>query len=1334
MEQPLYISRKLIHDNSMISQDDLLTISRFIIVLAEPGMGKTSLLEKLACSLGITTISAKVFSCIGAQKEGTPLIIDAFDELAKTDISGVNALLAKIAIAKPTCVIISSRSAEWDNSATHDFEQFIGKTPTIVRLNGLNESEQKDVYIQHTNLNNFAEFRDELVRLSLEPLLPNPQFLKMFSDAYIESSQKFTDKSSVFKDAIIHLAREGNATVKQNYDVSIEEKIDYASELFLKGLLSGAEGFTVNEAYESKVFPLAKSLINIDSVSLKAIFSTKLFKPGTNSDEHIPVHKVILEYCAASYLVNKITDPTNDLTLSQCMPVIAPNMAIRMELRGLIGWMATLGNKSIQEAIISLDPYSVISNGDVSQLFPSSKTLLINKLKELEDTDPYFRRSDFGRRFIADGLFTDETIEAIRPILNCSSESQLKNLLLELLVGSKVTYRLVDELKAIVNFGRASQNSRIYSLYCLLEIEAFDPHDELLSLIEQSTYNSLSLAALIIKHYPCYLNSTEALESFFRSCINLFSDRDTGTRASKYFVKTLIEKLPEEPIEKLLSIFAKELICTCDKTEFECNCKEHLSKIMGALLDRYFDVITSPADPIKVWSWTKNLEFPDRASAKEFNAIQVLRTDTELRCGILSHVFGNLTDYDEIVAVKRDHFGIFKSHSGLTLTEVDKIFIVDLAYNNNNTALWQAFIANHNFYSNEEHQQGLLRKHMRSQAKCKPDLMKLWIAAERNAACETYQQDLTWRNRTQKRFRRRKRAISKKHTSTQQWITANRSLIEQGQHWGILGKFSYYYLDRPDKIQKVYGDKEIVSKALIACIPFLKEKLTTLKQLGKKNASQPNYITFEKILTAAALEYFSAGFKLVDLDRELLQMMRFILGHSYSSEKLEEIKVVKAGIDAIIFSEPNEAEFTLREYVEPQLSLACNDLAEVSLLKQDTFKHLQEALSIEWLERFHGNGLLTCQALFGMAYKHTNNRDRLERLIASRCRAITRNFGELNEVSKFWLIRAFYFLPLSGIKAAKDILLNNKDTVFIFAEHHEFMYLDGSVELPELTADKIGAILYAYVEIWPKVHLSSNSGIESPAEEKAYRFLKNVIWKFTNEHSDGAIAIVSTLINDPKFINFKQDLKSIKAEQLRNKALHTFSPPSPSEITELLDNNKIVNVEGMRQLVIQELSIYQNEINGGEFNARRRFYSGEKRCNEVNCMQVIAERLSHVFKAKNIAITVEHQTKNENRIDITTSKFVDGKKLLLPLEGKGQWHPDLYTAPEKQLYDKYSIHPDAAGQGIYLVVWFGVDEIVAGLKNKGITSAEELKANIISKMPAELKPYIDVFVLDVSRE
>jgi hypothetical protein len=48
-----------------------------------------------------------------------------------------------------------------------------------------------------------------------------------------------------------------------------------------------------------------------------------------------------------------------------------------------------------------------------------------------------------------------------------------------------------------------------------------------------------------------------------------------------------------------------------------------------------------------------------------------------------------------------------------------------------------------------------------------------------------------------------------------------------------------------------------------------------------------------------------------------------------------------------------------------------------------------------------------------------------------------------------------------------------------------------------------------------------------------------------------------------------------------------------------------------------------------------------------------------------------------------------------------------------------------------LVIWFGKNKKIAGLKNCEIKSAQELKESIEERLPSELIGPIDVFVLDV---
>ena len=88
---------------------------------------------------------------------------------------------------------------------------------------------------------------------------------------------------------------------------------------------------------------------------------------------------------------------------------------------------------------------------------------------------------------------------------------------------------------------------------------------------------------------------------------------------------------------------------------------------------------------------------------------------------------------------------------------------------------------------------------------------------------------------------------------------------------------------------------------------------------------------------------------------------------------------------------------------------------------------------------------------------------------------------------------------------------------------------------------------------------------------------------------------------------------------------------------------------------------------------------------------------------------------------------------MLVIEGKGQWHRDLFSAAQSQLATRYSVHQHADEQGIFFVVWYGSEWPVAGLARHGYQSASELHAAIHERLPDELRGRVDVFVLDVSR-
>ncbi|HCM9153952.1 TPA: hypothetical protein N5K88_004123 [Enterobacter cloacae subsp. cloacae] len=221
----IYLERHLSDGDKTFTETALLQKSKYIVILAEPGGGKTELMKSLARKLDTETINASVLMFGGISDTNIPLLIDAVDEVATIEQGSIYKLISEVKKAKPALVIMSSRSSEWGQSSTMVFEQFLGCTPLLVRLNEFDRQQQSEIFKSHTSGEDFQNFETEISRFNLEMLLPNPQFLKMFADAYIESDKHFSDKRSIFSLAVERLAKEANAKLPlKPLHLSLEKK------------------------------------------------------------------------------------------------------------------------------------------------------------------------------------------------------------------------------------------------------------------------------------------------------------------------------------------------------------------------------------------------------------------------------------------------------------------------------------------------------------------------------------------------------------------------------------------------------------------------------------------------------------------------------------------------------------------------------------------------------------------------------------------------------------------------------------------------------------------------------------------------------------------------------------------------------------------------------------------------------------------------------------------------------------------------------------------------------------------------------------------------------
>lgn len=1338
----LYLPRTLMADTKRYSELDLLSESPYVIVLAEPGGGKSELLKSLASQLGTSRINANVYAYKGISASHSVVVIDALDELVKVGDSEVLKLLGKASESGADKIILSSRSSEWNDAWTRSFESFIGQKPLVVRLLEFNDAEQQSIFECHTDGLCFEDFRQEVSRFELDSLLPNPQFLKLFADAYVESDKNFKNKQSIFQLAVERLAKETNEEVQDQRKIPTKKKVQLASEIFAKLLLSGSIGVSSREVSADRLHPMISSLC--DGEGLSSVLGTRLFKPSDNTDKHQPVHKIVAEYCAANYIVERIKNSNDPLRLSGCLSVIAPNSAVRDELRGMLGWMAALGNQPIQEAAIALDPYAVLANGDPSQLSPSAKLKLIHGLKELSISDPWFRRRDFGRKFSAAGFFTQDIIDEVKGVLTGDSVyGHLRNLVLELLLGSIGVPQLTEELSNLLHSADAGYYPREMASRCLRKIEDYNCSDSLSRLIEESSKDSLQIAVSIAGENGCEKIDREILFDILQACANIFSKKSEpfeNVFGSFQFVRVFVDKFDLETTTWILSELTKSIKCSCG-VKYDCHCRFGVSKISGLLLDQYFRSKGNDHNPEQIWGWVRDLYFPVHMDEKDSDSVRFLKLHDSLRRSIFRVAFDSEQGPNKQLDLKQRFFGFWHAHSGLIFLDGDHKFIVDHAFDQNDVALWELFLLPHNFYKREpDYQRSELRRHMRTHALSNDLFMLPWSKINHYERVQRFEQDLKYgkrMRRLQARNKKRRQKVIERNTA---FVHANRALIESGKHWNTLRRFAELVLFRPEDVEEKLGDKTIVKNALSNCLGYIEPHVPNLEELAELHCSS-RIVDTERVLLAACVEIFRKEKGLSSVSTNLLLVLRTKLDSHYPGYADNELVELQAETSKLIFTTDKEVKEYIDRYIEPQLKSAECKHPKIDVFRNDsTFFPFRKEVPIRLLGQYPSVSLYALDELFELSAEF-GDQATLRRIIVERCDECLfeykglENEINLDDISKFWLVRAFVYLDdlsphyWDALAADKSSLLSLSDYTRPFGRS------DRSYQ-PILSPKKIAAILDAFFDLWPKVDLPDHWGTESPSGEKAYRFLKEIIWSIESDEVDDSLGVLDRLLDDIRFVDMHQNMKSMKAALVKKKMLVGFKAPEPEDIVSLLDKCEVVTVEGLRALLLEELDIYQADLNGSDTATRRVFYkdySTGDRLGEVEATFRIVERMK--LRLENQAITVrpEQQMHDNKRCDFTCSKVISNRQRLLVIEVKGQWHEDLYTAAEKQLYERYSSHPDAEQQGIYLVLWFGPDEKIANKKKHELVSARQLKQDLEQTIPETLRGQLDVFVLDVSR-
>lgn len=980
--------------------------------------------------------------------------------------------------------------------------------------------------------------------------------------------------------------------------------------------------------------------------------------------------------------------------------------------------------------LIEIDSYAVLAYGDAANLSSNAKKKLLEYLSVLGKQDPYFRKGDDWRTLSISNFIDDQLVILIKEELNNPDlPIYFKILLLELLKNSSSS--------TIVQFSvelnkMALEGGYIASLAykSLLKINDSELSELVGSLLNKNTNEALQGALYILKNIVSSVEDSIIFRSIDVSrkiSYRVHEDKKGNNviYADSVYLEELITKLSLQQtinaIQYLLPLLAESL--QAREKQYSVNSELNgTSIILLMLLNQYLQVKEGTLDFPLIWSTLKNIRLASSGNYSLEKRTSILLSflhTSDFRENILDVALQdpNFDIYWE------DHFFINRS-AYVVYVYQDIPFILNFLFEKGNSKLWIKFYLQHaysNTKPNEIHSQ--VRKIMKEQANKNMAFMKEWVCKERYVRDKNLRDNLRW----QRLERRDERQRILEHIQLLEDFNSHKRQIQKGKNFHWLGNLARCYLSNHDELIK-YCAIEFAEEALINALTVFNNDIPTIDYFLQVHYER-KYLHIEEIICSACFALFQRDNKNFDLlSKNIIFILKFSGFTNYMKGSFDDelVEQYKAKINTKLLE-----YFTLEEifdlfYVQGGTKFVIEELIcknmFTPIIKHKSYELLTENTFFPSIKSYMAQ-------LFGMliAYDSIKVEEVLNHKICDLREFIGAKTLDQQEQEKFWILRAFALAPML-FKESCDLLINLDNPLGELKGYIDNRFKDYEIDL---NSYHIEYILDVFIDkAIPDTAEKSEGDYRNRNSD--FEFLRNIVWRIDSLPTKEALMLSSKFLKDDRFDVYNSELKSINFNAIKRQGLEQFSIPQVSNIVGFFKDQSIVTVEDLRARTIEVFEEYQKDLNGSETNPKQKFYDAGKHVDENTARNRIVEDIKNIFHKFDASVNIESYMADDNRCDITIDKVFNGKQSRLVIEVKGQWHKEVFTAAEHQLNAKYSIHPNASQQGIYLVLWFGASEKIANRKQHDMKTPQDLKNKIEEKIPKELHKLIDVVVLDVS--
>jgi hypothetical protein len=393
------------NDQGAIQRVSDLRALPFVVLLGEPGIGKSMVLKGEAAREGVPVLTVREFVTGTRANTDATLYLDALDEYradgGKSDkIYSLSHAMMEVKAARWR---LSCRSEDWRKATDiAQIKKAATSSPIVVaQLLPLDHVEAAAI-LTALGQENPEAFLAKAISLGATGFIESPLSLTLLHKAVAGGGTWPSMRYDLFDSAVRRLAFERNEEYKFSDRHNPNDILNGAGEACLLLLTSGARLFWRSNGEppaggDTREYVFAHDL-GLDQSLLSDMLDTALFRGEGEAFE--PTHRTIAEFLAGKALAKAVmgTGGREALPLSRAVALITGVDGLPpTELRGLYAWFAAhltkLGDDAGALRLIEADAFTVLAYGDAAVFDTTARrTIFAN----LDQNDPYFRTSEVG--------------------------------------------------------------------------------------------------------------------------------------------------------------------------------------------------------------------------------------------------------------------------------------------------------------------------------------------------------------------------------------------------------------------------------------------------------------------------------------------------------------------------------------------------------------------------------------------------------------------------------------------------------------------------------------------------------------------------------------------------------------------------------------------------------------------------------------------------------------------------------------------------------------------------------------------------------------------------